>query len=242
LHIDPARAMLAPHLAARVNRAAATLGMHVRCGGLRMSARSARAGSVALLGAALLISLLAAGCAYLYPYGLSNDPFGMSDPYGTEYPFASIYPYGGDDPFASDDPFGANAITFTSGEATMTIDGETIVLDQLSSGPHFLDGLGATVYWSNADGWGLQVYGGGYDDGLPGTVEILRIRTAVWGTFNSDGNCTVTLDEADAQGVHGSATCKNLRWSDMMNQGYGGPSYIEGEPAFDATITFKAVP
>ncbi len=69
----------------------------------------------------------------------------------------------------------------------------------------------------------------------------MRIRNAAWRTFNSYDHCSVSLDEADAQGLHGSATCTNLRWTDMFNQGFDGEGFVEGEPAFDAMIQFDAV-
>jgi hypothetical protein len=55
----------------------------------------------------------------------------------------------------------------------------------------------------------------------------------------------VTVTKADETGLAGTATCKGLRWSDAMSMGFDSsftPPYIEGEPAFDAEITFEATP
>jgi hypothetical protein len=200
---------------------------------------------VALLVAAVAVGLVAAGCSYLYPYGYG--PFGVAgDPFASDGPFASGDPFASWDPFASEGPFWpsqdpfADGTTFHSGRATLTIDGKEIVLDRLSDGPHVVDQLGATVYWYNDDGWGLQMFGGGTDL-VPAAIELMRFRNAFWMTGNADTGCTVTVDEADAGGVHGSATCTGLRWTDVLRQGYA-QSPIPDEPPFDVRITFDAGP
>jgi hypothetical protein len=42
--------------------------------------------------------------------------------------------------------------------------------------------------------------------------------------------------------VRGEASCKGLRWSDAVGTTMMSlePAYIEGQPAFDAEITFEA--
>jgi hypothetical protein len=140
------------------------------------------------------------------------------------------------------DTFGEPLATYTAGRATIEIDGTTIVLDQLSAGPHLMAGFGADVYWFNEDGWGLRLssYGGGPISSSDITID--RVRTTYW-SAPGYGDCIVTVDTIDPTGVKGSATCDGLRWTDQLRGGTAwsaDPRYVEGEPAFDATVTFEA--
>jgi hypothetical protein len=134
--------------------------------------------------------------------------------------------------------------TYTSGHATLKIDGSTMVLDQLGGESELISGFGADVYWYNDAGWGLrfEAYG---DSGLSGNdVRIERVQTTYWAT-DGGGDCVVKVEKADATGLKGSATCHGLRWVDQLRGsrwGSDGPNYVKGEPAFDATIKFQAAP
>jgi hypothetical protein len=54
--------------------------------------------------------------------------------------------------------------------------------------------------------------------------------------------CVVTIEQADASGVEGSATCRGLEWSDYFSSfsAMGFPEPIVGQTPFDAEITFEA--
>ncbi len=56
--------------------------------------------------------------------------------------------------------------------------------------------------------------------------------------------CQITVTRVDETGLAGSATCPGLRWADLMAAyaSPSGPVYVEGEPAFDAKLTFEATP
>jgi hypothetical protein len=144
-----------------------------------------------------------------------------------------------------DDDLGEELATYATGRATLEIDGRTIVLDQLGAGPHLISGFGADVYWYNEDGWGLRLNAYDGDMMMSGTdITIDRVQTTYW-SANGFDDCVVEVDKADETGVKGSATCDGLRWSDQLrgSRGWsGGPSRVEGEPAFDSTITFEARP
>ena len=146
-------------------------------------------------------------------------------------------------PAFDEEGFGEPLATYATGSASLVIDGETIVLDQLSRGPHLYDGFGADVYWFNDDGWGLRLTS--YDAGLMGVGDITidRVRTTYWSASGYD-DCILELDLVDETGVRGSATCDGLRWVDQLRGGgwSGGPPYVDGEPAFDATVEFSAAP
>lgn len=154
-------------------------------------------------------------------------------------------------PSFGDDEFGQALATYARGHATMTIGGETIELDQLSPGPHLTQGWGVEVYWYNDEGWGLRVSGGGSLSGglgfdMPATISIDRVRTTYWMASDYEARCDVDVDEMDDKGVRGSASCKGLRWVDVLRRGNGIGSYeegyVEGEPPFDVTLQFEAFP
>jgi hypothetical protein len=148
------------------------------------------------------------------------------------------------------DTFGGTVASYQTGHATMTIGDQTIKLDQISPGPHLMRDLGAEVYWFNDAGWGLRLSGGGGASAfaMPASVAIDRVRTTYLSAMDDNGECKVKLDEIDEQGLRGTATCTGLRWADMLRGGIGGygdtggDRYDTGEPPFDATITFEALP
>jgi len=74
-------------------------------------------------------------------------------------------------------------------------------------------------------------------------VTLERIAGGRHWSVADPSACSVTVTENDAQGVAGNATCKGLRWFDAMSSaGALQPSEVDGEPAFDAVITFSAAP
>lgn len=136
---------------------------------------------------------------------------------------------------------GAATTIYGTGRATMTVDGEEIVLDQVSTTSQLLTGFGPDVYWFNDEGWGLRLSGGGTGLLMPATVSIDRVRTTYWSAIDYGSGCRVTVAQADEQGVKGTATCTGLRWTDMLRGGPGA-GYVEGENPFDATVEFSAAP
>lgn len=143
------------------------------------------------------------------------------------------------------DPPGADlgvaTTRYGTGRATITIDGDPIVLDRVSTTSGLLTGLGPDVYWFNDDGWGLRLSGGGTGLFSPAMVSVDRVRTTYWSAIDYGNGCRVTIAQADEKGVEGTASCTGLRWTDMLR---GGPAsgYVEGEDPFDATIQFSAAP
>jgi hypothetical protein len=134
--------------------------------------------------------------------------------------------------------------TFTTGSATINLAGETLVLDQLASGGTITDELGIRATWTNGDGWYLTFYGFP-DMGLiseSGYLSIDRIFDDQHRVIYDPSRCITTTERADATGVAGTALCRGLEWSDYFSSisGMGFPQEIEGEPAFDADITFEA--
>jgi hypothetical protein len=141
-----------------------------------------------------------------------------------------------------EDPFGTGDMTtFATGHATMTVDGERVELNQIAPGPHLISGIGREIYRFNDDGWGLRLTGG-MSGFMPTMLSIDRIRNAYW-SAQDFGACSVKLDSSDKDGVKGSATCKELHWSDMLKGGASSmDNRVKGEDPFDATIEFEALP
>jgi hypothetical protein len=152
----------------------------------------------------------------------------------------------GFDPDASFPPFpiASAESTFTTGSATLEIDGETLVLDELVSGGSMMDDFGVRATWT--DGEGLYLTFSGYPDmgfgSESGYLSIDRIFDDQHWVMNDPTRCVTTTEQADATGITGTATCRGLRWSDYFSTlaGLGVPVEIEGEPPFDAEITFEA--
>ena len=151
----------------------------------------------------------------------------------------------GEPPFDPDDPFPVPSAeaTFTTGEATLTISGETIVLDEVVADSGISFGA-IRVVWENEDGWYMTYsafpdepfLGGGY-------ITIERIADHEHWVVADPSRCVATTDESGADGVSGTATCRGLRWTDYFRQ-YSGtgefPEPIASEPPFDAEVTFEA--
>jgi hypothetical protein len=193
-----------------------------------------RGGAVAaaLVGAALVLS----GCQYLlgpivggpiYPidpgFG-SFDPgeFGSFDP---DYPGFSLPP-----PEA----------TFTKGSAVVTIDGTAMHLDRLATNGMMYKEMGTDIAWTDGSGNYVHFFGTG-EPGYPGFISIDRIAEGKHLGTQDPSACAIKLDKLDATGVAGSATCKNLRWMDMVSS-FGAFASPAPGAAFDAEITFEATP
>jgi hypothetical protein len=143
-----------------------------------------------------------------------------------------------------DEDFGVALATYATGRATIEIGDEANVLDQVSPGPHLYEDMDGDVYWFNDDGWGLRLTSFGAGLMSSNDVTIDRVRTTYW-SAPGYGDCIVDVETFDATGVRGTATCDGLRWIDQLRGGMTwteGPRYVDGEPAFDATITFEAAP
>lgn len=183
-----------------------------------------RPGLVAL---GLAVALVGSGCQYLLGY----DPYALPQDWAEE--------------FADPSPIA----TFESGSATIVIDGgATITLPQLTIPGAIYESYGGRVTFTNDDGWYLQVMdlsSGPFAGMNPSAyISVDRIVDGShWSTVDTS-RCIVDLETADETGILGSATCKGLRWSDLLAMDYYGfePTYIEGEDPFDAEITFEAVP
>jgi hypothetical protein len=165
--------------------------------------------AVPLIATALVLSLVAAGCAFF------------------DYP---------------EDDFGTAMTQYATGSATVTVGDERYVLDQVSPSSQLMAGFGAEVYWFNDEGWGLRLMGGSPGSLVPAMLAIDRVRTTYWTASDYSGRCSIKLDQADAKGVKGTATCTGLRWSDMLRGDARSGGYVDGEAPFDATIEFEAAP
>jgi hypothetical protein len=172
-----------------------------------------------LLGAAAALAL--GGCSLLYGFNPSMPPdFGMPKPVATYR-------------------IGHAAITFGKDPA--------IELRELSEGGTMDPSFGASATFRNSEGWYLRIMGatkGGNSFYTPAFMTLDRIvGSQHWTTFDSS-RCVITVTRADETGLVGTATCKGLRWSDALSGGMGAlePPYIKGEAAFDAEITFEALP
>jgi hypothetical protein len=175
--------------------------------------------------AGALLGLVAAwtvgGCSLLYGLNPNTPPdFGMPRP----------------------------AATYKTGHATLTVGKEPAVeLGDVTDGGTMDPSFGANATFRNADGWYLRIIGatkGANAYSMPGFMTIDRIVDKQhWTTFDSN-RCVITITKADETGLAGTATCKGLRWADALSNGYESlePPYIKDQPAFDAEITFEALP
>jgi hypothetical protein len=164
------------------------------------------------------------GCSVLdLLLGVSPDPFDPEEPF----------------------PFPTAEATFSTGTATIELEGETVVLDEVfeDSG---LGEFGFTVTWENDDGWYLQLSGFADELELPGGgayLSLHRLQGSEHFVIVDPGRCVTTMDGAGEDGVTGSATCRGLQWTDFFASypAIGGfPKPIEGQEPFDAEITFEA--
>ena len=186
-----------------------------------------RRGAVAavLVGAAVLLS----GCQYLLG-PLAGGPVFVPGPGD----FGSFDP--NDPGFAQPSP----DATFTKGSAKVTIAGETLELNQIAGTALMYKVLGTDVAWTDGRGNYLHFFGAG---GLeaPGFVSIDRIADGHHLGTQDPTACTAKVEKSEATGVAGSASCKGLRWIDMLNS-FGGFTPPSPGPPFDAEITFEATP
>lgn len=202
-----------------------------------------RAAAVAIVvGAAFLLS----GCQYLLglppatpagPIGGSFDP-GVLESFDPGL-FGSFDP-NNDPGFSLPPPLA----TYTSGTANVSMAGATTTLDKLSApGTSYAD-FGTDVGWTDGKGLYFHYYGTS-EPGAPGDgfVTIDRIRDGQHWASADPGVCTVKVTQNDAKGLVGTATCKGMQWADTMATTTGSdPALVEGEPSFDADITFRALP
>jgi hypothetical protein len=192
-----------------------------------------------LVGAAFLLS----GCQYLLGLGgLPVTPGTSFDPGA----FPSVDPglFGSFDPNDPGFSLPPPLATYSNGTATVTIAGTSTKLDKLSSpGTSYAD-FGQDVGWTDGNGLYFHFYGT-TDPGYPGDgfVTIDRIRDGQHWAISDPGRCTINVTENDAKGIVGTATCTGAQWADTMATTTGSdPAVVAGEPAFDATVTFKALP
>ena len=149
------------------------------------------------------------------------------------------------DPFDPDEPFPIPTAeaAYATGTATLTIDGETIVLDELVGEGRIDDVVGLTVRWTNGTGWYLGVESfdmGGFGESAYVSLDWIA-ENRHWTVFNTY-ECEATIERANASGVKGAATCRGLEWTDVFDTMTmsGPPSPIPGMQPFDAEITFEA--
>jgi hypothetical protein len=141
-------------------------------------------------------------------------------------------------------PFPTAEATFSTGSATLELDGETVVLDEVleDSG---LGEFGFTVTWENDDGWYLQLSGFPDELDFPGGgayLSLHRLQDNEHLVVVDPSRCVTTIDASGADGVTGTATCRGLEWTDFFAS-YplsGVPKPIEGQEPFDAEISFEA--
>jgi hypothetical protein len=153
---------------------------------------------------------------------------------------------GFEEPFGPGGPFPTptTEVHFTSGSATLTIDGETRVLDELA-GDARIDGLlGLTVRWTDGAGWYLGIESFGDADDLEGGAYLSLDWIADnrhWTVWNSY-ECETTFERAGEFRVKGSATCEGLEWTDYLSNSTlsGPPEPVAGQAAFDVEMTFEA--
>ncbi len=153
-----------------------------------------------------------------------------------------VTPFDPDDPFPSF-PAPSAEVTYTTGQASLAIDGESIVLDRLAGTGTFDDDYGTHVAWANDDGWYLTYYAYGEDDGMDSRyLSIDRVFDNQHWVVDDPTRCVTTTTQADAGGVVGSAACRGMRWRDYFDSLFifGVPVNLPNEPAFDADITFEA--
>lgn len=143
---------------------------------------------------------------------------------------------------------------YSTGTATLEITregvSETITLDRVEPGSQLADLMGATVTWRNDAGWVLFLSAfdreemGGF--GPSGSIQFERIEGHEYWIAGGyvDDRCILDVDELSETAVRGSATCLGLRWVDGAGGGvgFGPPQYVEGQPEFDAKVTFQASP
>jgi hypothetical protein len=145
----------------------------------------------------------------------------------------------------------------STGTATLTIkrpEGtQVIVLDQVVGDSEVGDEYGTHVIWTNGEGWYAELYSYPEEPFIPESAYLSLDRifdTHHWITADAT-RCVTTLDPAPTPApaaspppgsVSGNAVCRGLQWTDFFNaySPDGVPEPVDGEPAFDADITFEA--
>jgi hypothetical protein len=178
---------------------------------------------------AIVAAFMLAGCQYLF--GLTPLPpaggFGSFDPGMFESFGPEIMP--------------SPQAIFETGSAEVTIDDATTKLDKLVGTAAVYRTFGTDIAWTDGKGFYLRYYGPGEGAGEPGFLSFDRIKDGShWTTM--DSGCKVDLTKSDKTGLAGTASCNDLRWTDMMGGFAGTPPLIEGEAPFDASVTFEATP
>lgn len=137
--------------------------------------------------------------------------------------------------------------TYVSGSATLTITGDPHGPRELPLGVGGLeDSLGASAVFQDDEGWAVSIVASEEgDDPFMGFTE-LEVHRAVlghWVANDGQADCDIKIEQANLSGVEGTASCTGLRWTDAVGDLVmvgSGPRFIEGEPPFDATVTFAA--
>ncbi|MCI0581903.1 MAG: hypothetical protein L0227_03250 [Chloroflexi bacterium] len=148
-------------------------------------------------------------------------------------------------PLDPEAPFPSPAASFDEGTATIEIDGETFVLDELVGTGSYDPDFGIDVRWTNGEGLYLSYFGYSYEGEFlsnDGYLSMDRVFDSQhWVIYNPE-RCVATTDESSPTGLSGSAICRGLEWSDYFSAySFSGlPVEIPGEEPFDADITFEA--
>jgi hypothetical protein len=139
------------------------------------------------------------------------------------------------------EPIPSPQAIFETGSAAVTIDGTTTKLDRLTGAAAVYGLFGTEATWTDGKGFYLRYFGPGEGTGEAGFLSFDRIQGGShWTTM--DSGCKVALTKSDTTGLAGSASCKDLRWSDAMGGFTPGSPFIEGEAPFDAEVSFEAAP
>jgi hypothetical protein len=208
--------------------------------------------------AIVAVALLVGGCDYLTSLGLAPGTLGSGAPgfsFDPNDPAVSFDPsdpgssFDPSDPGSSFDPDapGAPKATFSHGKATVTIGSDVVALDRIVGSGYLSDEYGGQASWTNGSGWYVQAFGISPDGSAFGDEAFVSLDRIVDGnhwTVGDPSSCKITVTRADETGLAGSADCTGLRWADLMASyaSPSGPAYVQGQPAFDAKVTFEAAP
>ena len=168
-------------------------------------------------------------------------------------------PFDPTDPDFSFPPFPTEGTegSLSSGTATITINGpdgkQVIVLDEVVGDSEVGDEYGTHVIWTNGEGWYAELYAYPEEPFAPSSayLSLDRIFNSHHWVTADPTRCVTTVDPLPSAApgasplpgtVAGDAVCRGLLWTDFYNvyAPDGIPDPVEGEPAFDADITFEA--
>jgi hypothetical protein len=141
-------------------------------------------------------------------------------------------------------PFPSATAIYSTGRATIELDGETLVLDRLLPGAAAQTEYGSHVVWTNGTGLYLS-YSSVEDLGLPGESSFLSLDRIVdhqhW-VIADPFRCVTTTTQSDASGLTGTAVCRGLTWTDWFGSYMTSdfPQPIPSLAPFDADVTFEA--